>query len=613
MKKIVLGVTSDRQSQWISISKKITWGYDQMGLLLGLILLLAIISLLSSHFRQIDNFLLILQEASFIGIVAAGQTLVVLTGGIDLSVGSIVALTGIVAAFLMKGPGPLPPLNPYLAISIALGVGALIGLGHGLLIAKRNMPPFIVTLVSLGLLRGIALVVTEGRTIHSLPDEFKWVSDAYLGGLPMPGLIMLITFLILGYVLRNTKLGRYTHAIGGNETSARLSGVPVDRYKIYTYMLSGFVSALAGIILIARLDSAVYTHGEDYGLNSVAAVIIGGTSLHGGIGGVWGTLVGVLIMAVVQNGLVMLNIAYQWHGIVIGSIILLAVFFDMERRQARQSAPTKVRTSQSISDSTYLEGMVTQITELIENRFGSAYSRVYLIDPKMDDLLECRVDSRAVAQAGSIASQVKASGQSVIWDDLATGRNDEINPLAPHIQSAVAIPLTLHEQMVGVIEVQSPVAHAFGLEAVTRLRELIQQVIMPLQNAWLLECGWLASQTRDALRHLWDDVYLGRCALAEWAFPGPDFAPEGGPAARGAQLRRLLLDTIANLKPETNFGGTRTTDRRYEILRLTYLEDLTVDEVIKELTVSRRQYFYDLKDAIGALAHLLVRTYQLEP
>ncbi|MFC1974947.1 GAF domain-containing protein [Chloroflexota bacterium] len=611
MKNILPGLRSNRPTQWTLITQKITWGYDQMGLLLGLLLLLIILSLLSPHFRQFDNFMLILQEASFIGIVAAGQTLVVLTGGIDLSVGSIVALTGIVAALLMTGVGPLPPLNPYLAIGIALSVGALIGLGHGLLITKRNMPPFIVTLVSLGILRGVALVITQGQTIHSLPDEFKWVSDAYVAGIPMPGLIMLATFLILGYVLRNTKMGRYTYAIGGNETSARLSGVPVDRYKIYTYMLSGFVSALAGIILIARLDGAVYTHGEEYGLNSVAAVIIGGTSLHGGLGGIWGTLIGVLIMAVVQNGLVMLNVAYQWHSIVIGSIILLAVFFDVERRRVRQSV-SKVRTSPPLTDSTYLEGMVTQITQLIKNRFGSPYGRVYLIDPKMDDLVECRADDQTVAQAESIVSQVKETGQPVTLDNLTAGQSKKINLLDPSIQSAVAIPLTLNEQMVGVLEVQSPVAHGFGPEAIKRLTALTQEVIGPLRNAWLLECGWLADQTRNALRHLWDDIYLGRCALAEWAFPGLDYTPDGGPAARGVHLRQLLLDTINKLNPEKNPGGPRTSDRRYDILHFTYVEDLTVDEVTKELTVSRRQYFYDLKDAIGALAHLLVRTHQIE-
>jgi hypothetical protein len=166
--------------------------------------------------------------------------------------------------------------------------------------------------------------------------------------------------------------------------------------------------------------------------------------------------------------------------------------------------------------------------------------------------------------------------------------------------------------MVGALEVQSPVAHGFGPEAIKRLTELTQEVIGPLRNAWLLECGWLADQTRNALRHLWDDVYLGRCMLAEWAFPGFDYGSDGGPAARGVHLHNLLSDTINKLNPEMNPDGPRTSDRRYDILRLTYIEALTVDEVTKELMVSRRQYFYDLKDAIGALAHLLVRTHPIE-
>jgi ribose/xylose/arabinose/galactoside ABC-type transport system permease subunit len=606
MRKLTSAPTFNRKIKW----GKFFRGYDQTGLLLGLILLLIVLSLLSPHFRQFDNFMLILQDAAFIGIVATGQTLVILAGGIDLSVGSIVALTGIVAALLMTGQGPFPPQNPFLAIGIALSLGTLIGWGHGILIAKRNMPPFIVTLVSLGILRGIALVITEGRTIHSLPDDFKWMSDAYIGGIPMPGIIMLVTYLVLGYVLRNTKMGRYTYAIGGNETSARLSGVPVDRYKIYTYMVSGFLAALIGIILMARLDGAVYTLGEAYGLNSVAAVIIGGTSLSGGVGGLGGTLIGVLIMAVVQNGLVMLNIAYQWHGIVVGLIILAAIFFDTERRRARQSV-SKIRTTKPVVDTTYLEGIVAQITQLIKNRFGSPYVRICLIDPKLNELVECQASGQTTTSVSSVVNRVKTEKQVVIVDNLAT-QNQQKSLLDENIQSAIAIPLTLNSQMIGVLEVQSPVVHAFGPEAGSRLTDLMQDVVEPLHNAWLLESGWLAGQTRDALRHLWDDIYLGRCPLAEWAFPGLDVAPEGGPAARGVRLQNLLLDTIDKLNPQQNPSGSRSTDRRYDILHFTYVEDRTVDEVTKKLIVSRRQYFYDLKDAIGALAHLLVQTQQIE-
>lgn len=609
MKQGSLAASAKGQARWAALAGKISWSNDQIGLPLVLIFLMAALVVLSPPFRRVDNLMLILLDASIIGVVAVGQTLVILTGGIDLSVGSIVGLTGVVAALLMKqGLQPLPPLHPYLAISLALALGALIGFGHGLMIAKRNMPPFIVTLGTLSVLKGIALVITNASSVNSLPDDFKWISDVYVGIFPMPGLIMLATFLGLGYILRNTKFGRYVYAIGGNETSARLSGVPVDRYKLYVYMLSGLLAALAGIILIARIDTGAYTNGEGYELRSVAAVIIGGTSLGGGVGGVWGTLAGVLIMSVVNNGLVMLDISTLWRSIVIGSIILLAVFFDVERRRARQAAP-KVQMKQPSTATTYLEGLVTQVNELIKRRFSSQ-SRVYLIDPKLDDLIEYRPDKPVSARAESIASQVKASGRPVTLNQLDK-KNGKVIPLTPNIQSAAAIPLTSNGQMFGVLEIQNPVPYGFTPETVRQLTELIQAVSEPLRNAWLLECGWLASQTRNALRHLWDDVYLGQCALAEWAFPDFDSAAEGGPAARGDHLRHLLLEVIDQLKPEES-QGSRPADRRYEILRLTYVESLTVDEAIKELTVSRRQYFYDLKDAVDALAHLLVRAHQTE-
>jgi ribose transport system permease protein len=566
---------------------------------------LVVFSLRSLPFRQFDNLMLILLQASFIGIVAAGQTLVVLTGGIDLSVGSLIGLTGVIAALLMKrGVGIIGPLPSYVAIAIALLLGTSIGLFHGLLIAKRKMPPFIVTLGSLSVLRGVALVITNASSINALPDDFKWVSDADWGILPMPSLIMLGTFLILAYTLRNTTFGRYTYAIGGNEASARLSGVPVDRYKIYVYMLSGFLAAVAGIVLIARLDSGAYTYGEGYELSSVAAVIIGGTSLRGGIGGVWGTLVGVLIMATVSNGMVMLDISPLWYDIVSGSIILLAVLIDVERRRAHQAAPkVQIHTT---AERYYLSEITARVAQLIKEQFGSPYCRIYLIDPTTDDLMEYRAGSHSVAGAGSIAGRVRESGGAVVLDNLTTKPDDGLTPLDPNVQSAAVIPLTLNRQAIGVIEIQSLAPHSFAPETVKQLMRLNEEITPPLRDAWLLECGWLARQTRIALHNLWDDVQLGRCSLAEWAFPASlDRSAEGSPAARGAQLRDLLLGTIEKLKPDSSQEAPRTT-RRHEILRLTYVEGLTVNEVIKNLNVSRRQFFYDQKVALDALAHLLV-------
>jgi ribose transport system permease protein len=592
------------KNRWRWLSKWFAWGRSQTGVLLGLILVLVVFSVLSSPFRRLDNLMLILLQASFIGIVAAGQTLVVLTGGIDLSVGSLIGLTGVVAALLMKqGLSPVGPLPYYAAIAIALALGTTIGWLHGLVIAKRNMPPFIVTLSSLSILRGIALVITNASSINALPNNFKWISDADFGILPMPSLIMLGTFVVLAYVLRNTKFGRYTYAIGGNEASARLSGVPVDHYKIYVYMLSGFLAAVAGVVLIARLDSGAYTYGEGYELSSVAAVIIGGTSLRGGIGGVWGSLIGVLIMATISNGMVMLDISPLWYDIISGSIILLAVLIDVERRRAHKAAP-RVQI-QPLTEHFYLSEITAKVAQLIKGRFGSPYCRIYLIDPTTDDLVECRVGGHTIVKAGSVASQVKESGSPVILDDLAKS-DGGLSPLDPSVQSAAVLPLAMNRQAIGVLEVQSLSPHSFTPEIVKQVMGLNEEIAPPLRDAWLLECGWLARQVRIALHNLWDDIQLGRCSLAEWAFPASlDRSVENSPATRGTQLRDLLLKTIESLKSDHDQRDARTA-RRHEILHLTYVESRTVNEVIKDLNISRRQYFYDQKVALDDLAHLLV-------
>ncbi len=582
--------------------RRLDWGRDQIGLLLGLILLIVGMALLSAPFRRIENFTLIAQETAAIGIVAAGQTLVILTGGIDLSVGSVVGLAGVVAASLMKhGLGPIPPLPSYLAMAVALGLGAGIGLGQGYLIARRNLPPFMVTLASLAILRGVALVITNASPVHLLPDDFKWISDAQLGILPIPALIMGVVYLALGYALRNTRLGRFVYAIGSNETAARLSGVPVDRSKMYVYMISGVLAAFSGMILIARIDGGIYTNGEGYDLSSVAAVVIGGTSLGGGVGGLWGTLLGVLLLAVVRNGLVMFSISPLWHSILIGGIILVALLLDWGRRRARQ-AVTQVQINRAAAEHSYLDEVIARVRQLVQERLGSAYVRVYLLDREQDELIERRGDTNVRVPAASLAEEVRALRQPVILDTLDHG--GRVVPLDPGAQSAIAAPIFADDELVGVVEVQSLVPKGFGADALKRLTALTPEVAIPLDDAWLLERGWLARQARDALRHLWDEVYLGQCALADWAMRG--ISPEGGPAARGAHLRRILMEAIANLKPEKH--ASPRPARRYDVIHLSYVEGHSVDEVIKELNVSRRQYFYDLKDALDALANVLVTT-----
>ena len=599
----VLAPNPDLLSVWNRLTRRTAWNYDRLGLFVCLLALLASLSLLSPPFHRFDNLMLIALETAAIGIVASGQTLVILTGGIDLSVGSVVGLSGVVAAALMKGGvGPIPPLPSYLAILCALALGAGIGLAHGLLITKRNFPAFIVTLASLSVLRGTSLVLTNASPIHMLPDDFKWISDGVFLRIPVPAIMMLVIFLILGYVLRSTQLGRYAFAIGGNETAARLSGVPVDRYKVMMYVLSSLLAALSGIILIARLDGGIYTNGEGYELSSVAAVVIGGTSLNGGTGGLLGTLLGVLIMAVVRNGLVMFSISPLWHDLVDGGIILVAVLIDMERRRARQMA-TQVPLSQTLKEGSYLDDIVENVARLIKERLGTPYARIYFLDRKTDALVDRKGEGRVAAAAGSIAAQARAISQTVVVDAL-DHKGDKVVPLNPYVQSAVAVPLAANGHTIGVIEVQSPFPKSFGVEELRRLNGILQQVAIPLNDAWLLEQGWLAHETREALRHLWDDSYLGQCSLAEWAFAGIESPPEGGPAARGVKLRQFLVDAMNNLNGEKQ-SSTRTS-RRHEVLVLNYVQCQTADQVVKTLNVSRRQYFYDLKDAVDALAQKLV-------
>ncbi|MBN1995891.1 MAG: ABC transporter permease [Anaerolineae bacterium] len=311
---------------------------DKFGPILILLLMLITLSTFNPFFGQFNNFMLITLEAATIGIVAAGQTLVILSGGIDLSVGSLVGLTGVIAAGMMKwGVGPIPPLNSYLALLMGLLMGTLAGLLNGLLITRFKISPFIITLATLSAFKGLALVYSNASPIHLLPDNFKWLSDAHLWRIPMPAVLMVVVYFFCWCFLSYTTLGRHSYAIGGNELTARLTGVDVNKCKLYIYGISGFLSALAGVILISRLDGGIYTNGEGYELHAIAAVVIGGASLMGGHGGIWGTLVGVLIITTINNALVMYSVPAEWKSVMIGTIIILAVLIDVLRKQSRQA------------------------------------------------------------------------------------------------------------------------------------------------------------------------------------------------------------------------------------------------------------------------------------
>jgi len=323
---------------------------DEAGVLLSLLILVAILSSQNEIFRSSFNMRLIALDAALVGIVAVGQTFVILTSGIDLSVGSMVAFSGVLLAGLTTKKGLAfpeemsPMLNPNIAIPIALLVGTLYGTLQGIIITKLKITPFIVTLGSMSILAGLALVLSNASPVQQLPRSLRWMTTVrgempFIGGfdvpLPMPAMIMLLVYFIAWLLLRYTKLGRYAYAIGGNETATRLSGVKVDRYLIAIYSFSAFLASFAGVILAVRLDSGNYTNGETYTLDGVAAAVIGGTSLAGGVGGVWGTLIGVLIMAVVRNALVLYEVPSMWHRVVVGGIIVAAVALDAIRKRLR--------------------------------------------------------------------------------------------------------------------------------------------------------------------------------------------------------------------------------------------------------------------------------------
>ena len=600
---------------WTGFSRLIS---DKVGALLGLLFLLLVFSSLSPSFRQVGNLMLLVKSAAIaMGIVAVGQTVVMLSGGIDLSVSSVLALSGMVSALLMRnGFGPIPPMSGplcYLAILIGWLVGMGIGAAQGWLITRRQMPPFIVTLGTMVGLRGLSLAISNASTISPLPDDFRWVTEGHIGIIPAPVILMLVIYFITAYWLRNTKLGRYCYAIGGNETAARLAGINVDRYRVYFYAYSGLLAAVAGTFLISYINGAVYTHGEGYELSSVAAAIIGGTSLTGGVGGVWGTLIGVFILAIVPSGMVMLNAPYWWRDMVTGIVILLAVMIDTSRQRARRAA-TRTEANRPLISGYYLNELLSKLSQMIDEYTGGCLCRIYMVDretgdlvPQMIDKAGQEADQRQYTQGrSSIVNEAREDGLTVALKDLSRSDLHRVMPLRPEVKSAVALPLMIRERCTGVIELHSLKEAAFTDPVISTLEGLIQPLAMKLEDAWLFESGWLVRQTRDAFRHLWDDLYLGRMALIEWAFAGRDLPKERTPGARGEALRNLLLETLDNMKPLEEHDAAHV-GRGYRILYMTYVQEQAVDQILRMLHISRRQYFYDLKDSLEVLADLLVR------
>lgn len=309
-------------------SKKIN--IRQLGPVLALIILIIIVSILNPNFINPNNLLNLLRQVSINALIAFGMTFVIITGGIDLSVGSVLALSSVLTALMMQAGMPA-----LLAITLGVIIGGLLGAVNGIVITQRNIVPFIATLSTMTIYRGLTLVLTNGNPITAFNDGelFKFIGRGYIFKIPFPVIVMFIVFLVLYFILHETIFGRKTFAVGGNEKAAYIAGVNSAKVKILIYSLSGALSAMAGIILTSRLNSAQPTAGGAYEMDAIAAVVIGGTSMAGGYGRITGTIVGALIIGTLSNGLNLLGVSSFYQQIVQGVVILIAVLLDSKKKK----------------------------------------------------------------------------------------------------------------------------------------------------------------------------------------------------------------------------------------------------------------------------------------
>ncbi len=298
------------------------------GSLIGLVVLFVVIACLNSSFIDPGNLKNLLRQVSINALISFGMTFVILTGGIDLSVGSILALSSaLMGSFIVGG------LDPIFGVVLACLIGAALGAVNGLVITYGKVAPFIATLATMTIFRGMTLVYTNGNPISGLTENEAFLNfgQGYFLELPVPAVMMLIMFGILYFILHKTPLGRKTYAVGGNEKVSYIAGIKINRIKIFAYTITGMLCGMAGAILTSRLNSAQPTAGTGYELDAIAAVVLGGTSLSGGKGRIVGTLVGALIIGTLNNGLNILNVSSFYQQVVKGIVILLAVLMDRKK------------------------------------------------------------------------------------------------------------------------------------------------------------------------------------------------------------------------------------------------------------------------------------------
>ncbi len=296
-----------------------------------LVLLCVVMALLSPYFLSISNLLNILLATATIGVLAIGATFVISAAGLDLSLGSVLGLSGVVGASLIVGLG-LPGIVGLIG---CLGAGLLAGTVNGLLVTRARVPAFIVTLGMLGIARGLALVIARGQAIYGLDPGLLFLGQGRPWGIPMPAVIFLCVALVMHWVLAYTRFGRYTLVIGDNEAAARATGIPVERHKVALYAISGLMAGVAGLLFMTRVNAGDPTAGLGYELTAITAAIIGGTNLFGGRGSILGTLIGALIMGVLQNGLNLMAVQSYYQQMAIGAVLILAVWLDQTSARRR--------------------------------------------------------------------------------------------------------------------------------------------------------------------------------------------------------------------------------------------------------------------------------------
>ncbi|MCM8712088.1 ribose ABC transporter permease [Clostridium sp. SYSU_GA19001] len=313
------------------INPVISYIKENLGILIGLIVMCIVLSIMSPAFLTKSNVLNILRQVSTNANLAFGMTLAIIICGIDLSVGSILALAGTLTAGLIT----VNHMPSVLAILIGLVVGTLLGLFNGVVIAKTGIPPFIVTLAMYNIARGAAYVYTGGNPIRTIDPVFNFIGNGYLGPVPLPVIYTVIFFIAVSYMMNRTQFGRHIYALGGNKEAAKFSGININKVQIGVYTLLGFLASFSGIVLCGRMYSGQPTVGVGFELDAIAAVVLGGTSMMGGIGKMGGTVLGVLVIGVLNNGLNLLNINSFWQLIAKGIVILLAVYVDILKKKKR--------------------------------------------------------------------------------------------------------------------------------------------------------------------------------------------------------------------------------------------------------------------------------------